>query len=439
MSTTAASATYTANAADVPARTLHGPVLLATDGRARTDATAITARLVAEHLGARIHALSVLQPLPVYTLGYEQPVLPPDFERDRRADLDALVRHRLEPVLGARERWHLDLRYGQPGRAIADVAREIRAGLIVVGTGGHRAIDRLLGEEVSLQVVRHASTPVLAVAPYATGPIRRAVVGMDFGAASIRAAQAALALLDPGPDGGGLLSLVHVRSPLEDTPPMLATWSTEYDTSVAAMLLRVRDLLRPYVPAGVTIESRTLTGAVVDRLKEVASGTGADLIAVGTHGPGWMERLFVGSIATTALRRAETSLLVAPTPPAADRVRLELRVAGQVTLDRVDDWAGALDALTRRNLCRRARLEVSDPELRGFAIEADRYRFRGAAYDPNARQLEIMLGDEAEPGRHVTHGITDVQSLEIVAEDDRRDRALLVDGVHGTAVLTFLD
>jgi hypothetical protein len=102
---------------------IHGPVVLASDGRARSDATALAARSIAERLGARIEVVSVLEPLPIYDAGFDAPLLPPEFERERRADQHARVCHRLEPLLGARDRWHVDLRYGAPGRVVAEAAR----------------------------------------------------------------------------------------------------------------------------------------------------------------------------------------------------------------------------------------------------------------------------------------------------------------------------
>ena len=44
------------------AHVVHGPVLLATDGHAPTDATAMAARVVADRVGQRVDALTVLQP-----------------------------------------------------------------------------------------------------------------------------------------------------------------------------------------------------------------------------------------------------------------------------------------------------------------------------------------------------------------------------------------
>ena len=431
--------THTAFTVTPPARTARGPVLLATHGHAATDATALAARECAARLDTALVAVAVLQPLPVSTLADGMNVLVPDLETDRQAELERTVAQRLRSVYGGGERWHLDVRFGEPARVIGQVARERRAEVIVVGAGRHGLTGRLLGDEVALHLVRDASAPVLAVAPEGATGFRRAVVGIDFGAASIRAARTALALLEPSPDFSGRLTLVHVQAPLRGAPPGLDALTPHGVAHVEAMLARLVDALRPYVPSGVTVDTRIRTGGIVESLQATASEIGAELIAVGTHGPDWVERLFVGSVAASTLRQPGRSVLVAPSPPPAERVRLELRVAHQVTLDRPTDWAGALEAFTHRNANRPARLEVSGPALDGFVVEAARFRFRGAVYDMHDRAVAIMLGDPAEPTRHLTHGMTDVRSIEIVAESARRDRALLIELGDGEAVLTFTD
>jgi len=418
-----------------------GPVLLACDGAAPSDAAALAARRAAERLGTTIDVVAVLPLLP--SVGIYPGVatlMPAALEAERRDALRAAVVRRLEPVLGSGERWRLHLAYGPIGRAIADVARERGSGLVVLGTGGHRVRDRLLGEEVSLQVVRHASCPVLAVAPGLRKPIRRAVVGVDFSAASVRAALAALALLDPGPDGAGMLVLVHVRSPFEATYPVLGPWASDYDQRVVAQLVRLREILRPHLPDGVTVETRSRVGAVPATLLETADERGAQVVAVGTHGAGWLERLFVGSVATGALRHAGRSVLVTPAPNAIDRMRLELELGGEVVLERPDDWAAALDAFTRRNLGRRARLHVRDATSGPPHVESAGYAFVGATYDPHDQRIELMLGEDPSRVRRLTHGISRVHAIEIVARDEgSTDELLLVRGEAGDTVLSFAD
>jgi nucleotide-binding universal stress UspA family protein len=414
-----------------------GPVLLAADGRAPTDATALAARLAAGRLGAAVEVLGVLEPIPAYAIGYEVAVIPPNVESGRRAELEAELRARVGPILGARGRWHPDVTYGAAGRVIADAARDRRASLIVVDSGRHGVVDRLFGEDVSDHVVRRASTPVLAVAPELAGGFRTAVVGVDFSAASIRAALTALALLDATPDTPGRLTLVHVRSPVESRFPAPVSWAAEYESSVAEMFERLRGILRPHAGDDVTVESCLRSGDVVDRLLEVAEETGAELIAVGTHGPGWVERLLVGSVASTTLRRARRSVLVAPVADAADRMRLELQVTGEVTISRQEDWGVALDAFTQRNLLRRARLEVGGRAAAVVVAESAHYRFAGATYDAHDERVEIMLADESEGTSHLTHSVSRVRSIEVVGTE--RDRALFVEDARGHTVLTFTD
>jgi nucleotide-binding universal stress UspA family protein len=417
---------------------LDGPVLLASDGGAPTDATALAARAIAGHLGVRVDALGVLEPLPVCTIPYDTPLIPPDFEVQRRRRLEHAVVARLEPVLGSRADWRLDVRYGPIDRVIATVARERGTSLIVLGSGGHRAVTRLLGEEIPVQVIRHAACPVLAVAPDLRQPLRRAVVGIDFSAASIRAALTALALLDPGADGAALLTLVHVRSPFEHDYPILGSWAGAYDADIAARLTRLRAFLRPHVPPGVTLETRTRIGSVPGTLSEIADAMAAQLVAVGTHGPGWVERLLLGSVATTVIRQAGRTVLVTPAPSAAECVRLELAVAGDVALERPEEWAVALDAFTTRNLGRAARLEVSDPALGGLTVLATSDAFTGAAYDRHDGAVALMLGDGTGDAGRLTHTIRHVRRVEIGAADEaRRGEILIVGNDLGETVLTL--
>ena len=55
---------------------------------------------------------------------------------------------------------------GKPAEAIADLARELGADLVVVGTHGRRGVERLLGGSVAIGVLRRATMPV-AVVPFA--------------------------------------------------------------------------------------------------------------------------------------------------------------------------------------------------------------------------------------------------------------------------------
>lgn len=57
------------------------------------------------------------------------------------------------------------IRKGHPASTVLEVAREVGADLIVVGTHGRRALDRVLMGSVAERVVRTSHLPVLVVPP----------------------------------------------------------------------------------------------------------------------------------------------------------------------------------------------------------------------------------------------------------------------------------
>src|SRR5690606_23692387 len=109
-----------------------------------------------------------------------------------------------------------------------------------------------------------------------------------------------------------------------------------------------------------------------------ATSMGADVIVTGSRGAGLIDRILVGSTATSIIRGAERPVLAVPAPPGTDR-SLELPTEGRVKFPEAR-WAEELQEFTRRNAGRRASLEVNDPELGAQSQEHD-YPFLGAAYD----------------------------------------------------------
>jgi nucleotide-binding universal stress UspA family protein len=255
-------------------------------------------------------ALDVLEPFPAYHYG-DVPVAPDaGLDEERAAVAYEAVRGRLREVVG--EPWPTQVAFGAPGRTIAAVASERRAALVVLGIGRHRVIDRLFGAETALQVLRAGDRPVLAVGPEADGVIRRAVVAVDFGAASERAAAIAHALLAPG----GTLTLAHVRTRLE-----VSREAREAEPARGAddLLRRLAAALRHGTTGcdecgaargrqDVTVGAVTLLGDPASEVLDYAARVGADLVAVGTRGPGLVERMLVGSVACDVLRETSARL-----------------------------------------------------------------------------------------------------------------------------------
>ncbi|HET7459242.1 MAG TPA: DUF5335 family protein, partial [Gemmatimonadaceae bacterium] len=200
----------------------------------------------------------------------------------------------------------------------------------------------------------------------------------------------------------------------------------------------LRDELRPHAPPTATVETRTRDGSALGELLAVADEVGADMLAVGTHGPGLIERLFVGSVAAGAIRAAGRTVLVAPAPAAADAAWLELRMRSTTSMRQAAAWEPALEAFSKRNVGRRVRLEVDDPEV-GAQVQQSGFALLGVSYDRHDRRVELMMGHANDLSRHLTSSIAHAEDVSFYAGPDGRDRALRVVRGRGQALLTFLD
>jgi len=99
------------------------------------------------------------------------------------------------------------------------------------------------------------------------------------------------------------------------------------------------------------------------------------------------------------------------------------------------EWTEVLKEFSRRNLGRGTRLELDDVELGAQWAELE-LRFRGAAYEPRFRRVEIMLA-AGVPTDHLTHSVEAVTHVDVQAGVDGRDRALRVAYPGGQIVLVL--
>jgi nucleotide-binding universal stress UspA family protein len=136
-----------------------GAVLLATDLSATSSPAETEALRLASGLGARLIAVSVIDPGTLKMPGgrYRTRV---DLVRDERevAAQELVARAHEIGVPTAFLVWE-----GDPGEAIVDAASAEHADLIVLGTHGRHGVNRSLFGSVSDHVVRHAPCPVVVV------------------------------------------------------------------------------------------------------------------------------------------------------------------------------------------------------------------------------------------------------------------------------------
>jgi nucleotide-binding universal stress UspA family protein len=325
-----------ATAADVPSPFADGlegrTLLLAVDASPAGDAAARVASALAAGRGAAPHAVRALElspyavpaPLPA-AIRIADELLGEEIHAEDAAE----VRAELRRVLGREPEWPVHVGVGTPARLVLREAARLNAGLVVMGLRRHNVVDRALGDETTLQVMRAAHCPVLGVTPELSGLPRRALVGIDFGRASVRAARAAIDILPPG--ATLVLAYVEPASPPEAGP------GTEGERVVHALGIAAafQHLIADLGPApGIVFERAVVEVApgqgIARRLLAFAESARADLIAVGSQQHERLERWLLGSVTTELARAGQHSLLVVPPhrPDASDAPGARARAGG---------------------------------------------------------------------------------------------------------------
>src|SRR5581483_2816699 len=188
------------------------------------------------------------------------------------------------------------------------------------------------------------------------------------------------------------------------------------------------------VPSGIVLRHVSLLGSPVEQIAAFAESQGAELVVAGKRGHGFFERLLVGSVTTGLLRGVARSMLVTPEPSAIEADRLERRITGVSTGRSPDQWAAQLDGFSRRNRGRRTVLEVDDQTV-GIQVQATGHALLGAVYDPNDKQIDIMLGRPDDATSHLTHAIRDVTAVAVQSDPQGHDQALRITHRTGQALL----
>lgn len=200
-------------------------------------------------------------------------------------------------------------------RAILSRACASRADLVVMGTHGRSGFERLLLGSVAERVMRTSSMPVLVVPPNAPAPTlgewrcSRIVCATDFSSGSSAALSYAAHMAY---QTGAALTVAHIVElpdqfeddvPVDLTPYRLARFERARTALTAAMA---------ELPPGVHGDPLLLAGRAGREILRLASEQLADVIVMGVHGRGAVDRMVFGSVTEHVVRRAVTPLLSVP-------------------------------------------------------------------------------------------------------------------------------
>jgi nucleotide-binding universal stress UspA family protein len=232
-------------------------------------------------------------------------IAPPSLiDKANQQSVIELVRRQLAEVRGTDD-WAIRATVGWPADSLVSVGQTWPASLIVLGLGKHGLANRLLGAETAVLVARRSVAPVLAVPRDCSRLPIRAVAAIDFTESSVNAATLAADLLGPA----GSLTLVHASVLAKDAPPP-GSLPDVYTTGARDKL----DAIREQVQRGTKrrVQSLLVNDDVVDGLLNYVDSDGCDLLALGGHDMGLVDRFLLGSVRSRVLRHAQCAVLIAP-------------------------------------------------------------------------------------------------------------------------------
>lgn len=288
---------------------MNGKLLVATDGASGAAAALRIARSLSERRGASVEVVAVVETLatPTTELGNGMAFWTPELLQAEEAAVLSTIRAQLAEVGGAAPEWTVTMRVGSPAPEIVRVAAERGATMILIGFGRHSRAGRWLWGSTTERVVHLSHVPVLAVPADATPRLRRAVAAIDFSDFSLDAARGVADLLAPG----GEIHLLHVVwAPRAEGAIGLGEWDRTYRAGAATRLARIAQRLEE--EAEVSVRFHVAAGETAEQILIVADRLGADVIAAGSHGYGFLGRIALGSVSGRILRAARFPVLIAP-------------------------------------------------------------------------------------------------------------------------------
>lgn len=415
-------------------RAAHRPIVVAIGPTGGAHALRV-AKTIASRDASPLVVASIVEPPAVYSFHTSSALLLPWLVDQQTDERRASVYARLHWLgYDGSPQPSVEVRYGETGIQLAELASELDARLIVMGIGPHAVRHRLLSTGTVWNTSHRAAQPVLAVGEHAPDLVRTAVVATDFSPESILATRAALPMLADG----ATLHVVHVWRRVATAFPSveLSRLNERYAASLTEQFDRFRTALGPC--EGIVVEAHALEGLPAEVVLALARAKEADLIVAGTHGRGLVERWLLGSTSSALLRAAPCSVLLAPAHDVAERLALARHMEGTTSLRVPTEWDAELSAFVRRNRERPTMLEIDDPTI-GAQVQQRGLSLIGATYDARDHHVALMFAGPARRDMHFTRTLGHVNTIAVSSDAHDVDRALYVASDGGNTLLTFLD
>jgi nucleotide-binding universal stress UspA family protein len=192
------------------------------------------------------------------------------------------------------------------------------ADLLVIGTHGRSGFQKLFLGSVTEKVIRKAGCPTLVVPPRAgdraaavPAQVPRMLCAVDFSESSLQALAFAISLAG---EADARLTLLHVvEMPLfshDETFGAAPDLARVREAALADAARRLHDLVPASARHYCTVETAFVEGRAYREILARAAAAQADLIVMGVHGRGAVDRLVFGSTTHHVIRAAACPVLV---------------------------------------------------------------------------------------------------------------------------------
>ena len=218
------------------------------------------------------------------------------------------------------------LREGDPSEEILRHVRTMGVDLVVMGTHGHRGLDRWILGSVTRRVEQQAQCAVFTVPPpregapaAATPSYEHILCPVDLGSSEETLA-AALAIARASKARLTLMYVLEGLPQLESSVLMAGIDWKEFRENLEKTARRsLREAVARQRTDGVVLDEMVASGKPYHEILAAADAEGVDLIVMGIHGQNVVERMFFGSTALHVVQQARCPVLTVR--PSVDKAK----------------------------------------------------------------------------------------------------------------------
>lgn len=298
------------------------PIVAGVDPTVEGTRAAVAAVALARQAGTTCHLIHAVRDPWVDVTQAEFPMNVTELNQQLFETAETRVRAMLESAVPSPVLRDLKIRMGAPVAVLENAVEDYDPELLVLGGKHHSTLGRWLAGSTAHIMVRRANVPLLVTGQW-SGAIDRIVAAVDLSSAAgptITAAERMAGLFN------AKLTVVHVVEPMPVVDGVTVT-ITETELLERANTELTRTVWPLISRAGT--DRLVREGIATDVIPRVVREQKADLVVVGSHGRGWVDRLLIGSATERLLNQLPCSMLIVPVFNPARQTARDKRRSGR--------------------------------------------------------------------------------------------------------------